>query len=153
MTSKATLILSAAFSAGAVVLVLSAAAGAAPLAPLAQSAAQSTAKAVGLPVVEVAKRRVGVKRIRPRTLRSARIVRRRLSPRHRYTRRRALTRGIGIGIGIGIVAIIAKHAAHSEFQAAMRRCARDYRSFDWETGTYITYSGDVRLCPYLRPYL
>jgi hypothetical protein len=32
----------------------------------------------------------------------------------------------------------------------MERCAEEFRSFDWETGTYITYDGEERVCPYLR---
>lgn len=33
---------------------------------------------------------------------------------------------------------------------AKRKCARRFRSFDWYSGTYVTYGGRVRLCPYLR---
>lgn len=33
---------------------------------------------------------------------------------------------------------------------AKRKCARRFKSFDWYSGTYVTYSGRVRLCPYLR---
>jgi hypothetical protein len=29
-------------------------------------------------------------------------------------------------------------------------CARNFRSFDPETGTYTTYAGEQVLCPYLR---
>ena len=29
-------------------------------------------------------------------------------------------------------------------------CAQNFRSFDWRTGYYTTYSGERRLCPYLR---
>jgi BA14K-like protein len=32
----------------------------------------------------------------------------------------------------------------------MERCADDFRSFDWETGTYINRYGEERICPYLR---
>ena len=32
---------------------------------------------------------------------------------------------------------------------ANRKCARRYKSFDWYSGTYVTYSGRIRLCPYL----
>ena len=68
--------------------------------------------------------------------------------------RRGIHRGIEIGVGIAILAIIAAEAARSDgYDRAMRRCARDYRSFDWETGTYVTYGGRVRLCPYLGPYV
>jgi hypothetical protein len=30
------------------------------------------------------------------------------------------------------------------------RCASQFRSFNVHTGTYITYGGEERLCPYLR---
>ena len=29
-------------------------------------------------------------------------------------------------------------------------CAQSFRSFEWQTGMYTTYSGEKRLCPYLR---
>jgi hypothetical protein len=29
-------------------------------------------------------------------------------------------------------------------------CAENFRSFEWRTGLYTTYSGEKRLCPYLR---
>ncbi|WP_412535196.1 BA14K family protein [Mesorhizobium sp. BAC0120] len=31
-----------------------------------------------------------------------------------------------------------------------RHCAARFRSFDWRTGLYTTYSGQRVLCPYLR---
>lgn len=34
--------------------------------------------------------------------------------------------------------------------AEKRRCARKYRSFNWHTCLYTTYSGRKRLCPYVR---
>lgn len=78
---------------------------------------------------------------------------RRFHRRRSLRRRRALRTGIAIGVGIAIVGIIASQSVKSaSFRAAMRRCALRYRSFDWETGTYVTYDGRVRLCPYLRPY-
>jgi hypothetical protein len=33
---------------------------------------------------------------------------------------------------------------------AIARCASRFRSFNAHTGTYITYEGEERLCPYLR---
>lgn len=33
---------------------------------------------------------------------------------------------------------------------AIARCASQFRSFNANTGTYITYEGEERLCPYLR---
>jgi len=83
--------------------------------------------------------------------------RRRSGRRHRqYKRRhkyRNVQRDIAIGVGIAILGIIAEETARGDYDNAMRRCARDYRSFEWETGTYITYGGQVRLCPYLNPYI
>lgn len=32
----------------------------------------------------------------------------------------------------------------------MARCAARFRSFDAESGTYVTYGGEVRVCPYLE---
>lgn len=29
-------------------------------------------------------------------------------------------------------------------------CAENFRSFEWNTGLYTTYSGEKRVCPYLR---
>ena len=29
-------------------------------------------------------------------------------------------------------------------------CAQNFRSFEWQTGLYTTYSGEKRPCPYLR---
>jgi hypothetical protein len=29
-------------------------------------------------------------------------------------------------------------------------CAQNFRSFEWNTGLYTTYTGEKRLCPYLR---
>lgn len=34
--------------------------------------------------------------------------------------------------------------------SAKERCARRFRSFEWDTGLYTTYGGNRRLCPYLR---
>lgn len=33
---------------------------------------------------------------------------------------------------------------------AVARCASRFRSFNVRTGTYVTYEGEERLCPYLR---
>lgn len=163
MRRRITSTFGAALVVGVSLFLTGSAANAAPVAPAstANSKAADSGGSAGLPIVQVAKKRPArtvrrtVRRSTAarRTIRSRRIVRHRLSPGRRYYRRRALNRGIGIGIGIGIIALIARESANSAFQAAMRRCARDYRSFDWETGTYVTYDGDVRLCPYLRPYI
>ncbi len=34
--------------------------------------------------------------------------------------------------------------------SAKERCARRFRSFEWDTGLYTTYSRYKKLCPYLR---
>ena len=34
-------------------------------------------------------------------------------------------------------------------QDAMQRCADTFRSFDPSTGSYVTYDGETRTCPYL----
>ena len=34
--------------------------------------------------------------------------------------------------------------------SAQEACANRFRSFEWDTGLYTTYSGYKRLCPYLR---
>jgi hypothetical protein len=71
---------------------------------------------------------------------------------YRYARR---NRGLGIGLGIaGAViggAIIADQIRRSESRGSdgYERCARTFRSFDPDTGTYTTYDGDVVPCPYL----
>lgn len=38
------------------------------------------------------------------------------------------------------------------YPAAKRRCASEYRSYDWKSDTFVTYGGVVKLCPYVRPY-
>ena len=89
----------------------------------------------------------------------------------RRWRRGGWGRGIGIGLGAAIVGgIIANeiyrprygyyyddyeydgpYYAPSNFSGDARRlCAENFRSFEWDTGLYTTYSGYKRLCPYLR---
>jgi hypothetical protein len=88
----------------------------------------------------------------------------------RYRGRR-FGRGVGVGLGIGVLgAIIADQAYRprtgyyyddeaydgpyyypSQYSGDPRRvCAQNFRSFEWNTGLYTTYSGEKRLCPYLR---
>ena len=77
---------------------------------------------------------------------------------------------LGLGAGVVIGSIIANEAyrprrgyyyddyAHdgpyyypSGYQGDPRVvCAENFRSFEWRTGLYTTYSGEKRLCPYLR---
>lgn len=80
-------------------------------------------------------------------------------------------RGVGIGIGAAIVGgIIANEVyrprrgyyyddyeydgpyyAPSGYGGDARAlCAENFRSFEWDTGLYTTYSGYKRTCPYLR---
>ena len=67
--------------------------------------------------------------------------------------RRGYRRGYGAGALIGgIIAGTLIAAAIRQGRARdndVRRCAYEFRSFDPETGTYITYEGEERVCPYL----
>lgn len=91
---------------------------------------------------------------------------------HRRGRWRGRGWGPGLGIGLGILggAIIANEIYRprrgyyyddysyegpyyypSEYRGDPRRiCAQNFRSFEWGTGLYTTYSGEKKLCPYLR---
>ena len=48
--------------------------------------------------------------------------------------------------GVLVAAAIAEHRAQPE---AKRACARDFRSYDPASGTFIDNRGDARICPYL----
>lgn len=75
------------------------------------------------------------------------------SRRHHWHRHRRGRRGgaFASGLAVGIVgALIAKGVTESAARNRFDRCARDFRSFDYETGTIITRSGNEVLCPYLR---
>jgi hypothetical protein len=70
--------------------------------------------------------------------------------RHHHHRHRGAG-AFGAGLAVGLVgALIAKGVTESSARSRFAQCARDFRSFDPETGTYITSSGRERLCPYLR---
>jgi hypothetical protein len=76
--------------------------------------------------------------------------------------------GVGVGIGLGIIGgLLAAEAYRSAPGYAYDEddydgpppgysgdpralCAERFRSFEWNTGMYTTYSGEKRLCPYLR---
>jgi hypothetical protein len=45
---------------------------------------------------------------------------------------------------------VARPARPAADPDAVARCASRFRSFNVDTGTYITYDGEERLCPYLR---
>ena len=77
---------------------------------------------------------------------------------------------LGLGAGVVIGSIIANEAYRprrgyyyddyaysgpyyypSGYQGDPRVvCAENFRSFEWRTGLYTTFSGEKRLCPYLR---
>ena len=86
-------------------------------------------------------------------------------------RRGGFGRGLGIGLGIGVLgAVIANEAyrprpgayyddeayegpyyAPADYAGDPRSlCAEHFRSFEWNSGLYTAYSGEKRLCPYLR---
>ncbi|MGB3720532.1 MAG: hypothetical protein WBB38_13225 [Hyphomicrobiaceae bacterium] len=70
---------------------------------------------------------------------------------HHHHRHRHRGSAFGAGLAVGIIgALIAKGISESAARERYDRCARDFRSFDYETGTIITRSGREVLCPYLR---
>jgi hypothetical protein len=78
---------------------------------------------------------------------------------HRYHRHhRHGGRNLAIGLGLGIIGgMIAAEAyrsapayADDDIGDPRELCAREFQSFEWDTGLYTTYSGEKKLCPYLR---
>jgi hypothetical protein len=71
---------------------------------------------------------------------------------HRHYRRGGNV-GLGIGLGIigGLIVSEALRSAPRHYDGADARelCAREFRSFEWDSGMYTTYEGERRLCPYL----
>jgi BA14K-like protein len=67
--------------------------------------------------------------------------------------RRGSNVGLGIGLGIigGLIVSEALRSAPGYYDGADPRelCARNFRSFEWDTGMYTTYAGERRVCPYL----
>lgn len=71
--------------------------------------------------------------------------------RHRHRHRSSGWGTFGTGVAVGIIgALIARGISESAAHDRFARCARDFDTFDPESGTYITRSGRERLCPYLR---
>jgi hypothetical protein len=77
---------------------------------------------------------------------------------HRHHGHRGRNLGIGLGIGIigGMIAAEAYRGApgyaydEEAYGDPRERCAQEFQSFEWRTGLYTTYSGERKLCPYLR---
>lgn len=67
--------------------------------------------------------------------------------RHRHRGSGAFGAGLAVGI---MTALIAKGISESSARNRFDRCARDFPSFDYETGTIIRRDGREVLCPYLR---
>jgi hypothetical protein len=65
-------------------------------------------------------------------------------------------RNIGIGIGAAIIGgVIVSQALRAERYrtysgSGRQQCADTFRSFDWDSGTYMGYDGVRHVCPYLR---
>ena len=67
-------------------------------------------------------------------------------------------RNVGLGIAAAIIGgVVIANATRSNGyyerrhrgSGAAQRCADTYRSFDWQSGTYLGYDGDRHVCPYL----
>jgi hypothetical protein len=81
---------------------------------------------------------------------------------HGRHRGRNLAIGLGLGIIGGMIAADAYRRSPADAYdeevydtppaAADPRelCAQEFQSFEWSTGLYTTYSGEKKLCPYLR---
>ena len=70
----------------------------------------------------------------------------------RQERRRDMLKMIIVSV-LAILGPVSAPAALAQtlddHDAAMSRCAAEFRSFDPETGTYTDYDGETVLCPYL----
>lgn len=49
--------------------------------------------------------------------------------------------------------IVVRYRSDAAWRRAMARCFEDFRSFNPRTGRYVTYGGESKLCPYLRPFV
>jgi hypothetical protein len=74
-------------------------------------------------------------------------------------------RNVGLGIAAAIIGgvVISQAARANNYSggyyerryrasgsSAAQHCADTYRSFDWDSGTYMGYDGERHVCPYLR---
>jgi len=90
---------------------------------------------------------------------------------HKVHRRGGFGRGLAVGLGAAVVGGIIANEIYrprpgyyyddgaydgpyyrpSGYSGDPRvLCAESFRSFEWQTGLYTTYSGEKRVCPYLR---
>lgn len=69
-----------------------------------------------------------------------------------YYRRPGIGAALALGTGAAVAGFLATGPAWAGTgtSAAWQQCANDYVSFDWNSGTIVTYSGAVVTCPYLR---
>lgn len=65
-------------------------------------------------------------------------------------------RGAAIGLGIAGAIVGSAIIANEGYRyrrydgvSGAQRCANTYRSYDWDSGTYMGYDGVRRTCPYL----
>lgn len=63
----------------------------------------------------------------------------------------------GAGLAVGVIgSLIAQGVAEERAREIRdeewrwRKCDREFRSFEYDTGMYTTYGGERRVCPYLR---
>ncbi len=59
--------------------------------------------------------------------------------------------GLGAALTLGLVgALVASGIDRAAAEDRIARCESQFRSFDRSSGTYTTYGGETRVCPYLR---
>ena len=69
------------------------------------------------------------------------------------------SRGRGIGGFVAGAMLVAAASSRSSratsdgYMAAKRRCASKYKSYDWESDTYIARGGRVKTCKFVKRYL
>jgi hypothetical protein len=58
--------------------------------------------------------------------------------------------GLPLAAGIATTVVVAESVRENRARPSdYERCAAQFRSFNPRTGTYTTYAGEVRICPYL----